>query len=224
MTKEKEELKQIPGFSQGVRVNSALRMIKLAAPICPNSAVVMERDQNGRLVAVAKGPDQQNCQLAGGEWWKDCASRGHDPYFRVLAWTTRKPVYETEDDGTVVMTNEKVILHKDRLPNIVQIPVAANIHNGKGVIDSMRKKGRIRLGDIGYAEVCQYRNCQKPIVETYKTKRYGNYCSFEHMALFVAREEGELLHYVEGQLQGPETQKIAKLRDRQLREVTAFVK
>jgi len=66
---EKKELQKLPGFSQGVRVNSSLRMLKMAAPICPNSKIEMERDRDGRLVPKEQGPDRMNCQLGGGEWW-----------------------------------------------------------------------------------------------------------------------------------------------------------
>ena len=206
-------LKKIPGFSQGVRTNSSLRMMKLAAPVCPNSRRVRQSD--GTFAEVG-----QNCQLAGGKWWEYCEEQGHDPYFRTHVW------YETVDDWdeeTGEMRGSKRIRHQDRYPNVVQVAVNRRINNGRGVVDSMTKKGRKRLADIGYEEVCQYRNCQKPIAV--KSKAFGGYCSTEHLALVGADDQEMALPQIEGVattfLVGGGN-KAAQDRRRMLREAVSF--
>ena len=75
----KEALKKVPGFTMGVRQNSSVRMVKLASPVCPYSKQEMERTPDGRWIPKMGGNQISNCQLAGGEWWKECEERGHDP-------------------------------------------------------------------------------------------------------------------------------------------------
>ena len=218
---EKKELKTIPGFSQGVRQNSAVRMMKLIAPVCPNSQVEWEDTPTGRR-KKSKGPDAQNCQLEGGQWWLRCEERGHNPYFQTVVWYTKHDVVNPE---TSLVTGTEKREHRLTRPNVVQVPISRRLHQGQGVRNSIANKGRKRLGDLGYAEVCQFRNCQKPVNPTCRSKAYGDYCSPLHLRLIAADAQGEPLHQVEGDalyLAGEYAERIQQLREKQLREAGAF--
>ena len=218
----KPKLKTIPGFSQGVRVNSAMRMMKLAAPICPNSKITMLRQPDGSYRPKDRGPQDQNCQLEGPQWWIACEARDHNPYYRTVVWYVEEDKYETDANGNDVMTGTKRIRHSTTFPNIVQVPIARRMHNGRGVIDSMRKKGRKRLGDLGYAEVCQFRNCQKPVDPKATSMAFGNYCSVEHLQLIAADAQAILLPQLTGPLEAGIEEQVAGKRARLLREAGAF--
>lgn len=222
-TPAQKELKTIPGFSQGVRENSQVRTIKMNSPICPKSKITMERGPDGNLRAKAQSAESQNCQLEGGEWWIACQERGHNPYFRVQEWTTIEPEYVEQEDGTLLLTGEKKFLHRELLPNIVQVPVNVRINQGIGARLSMENKGRRRLTEAGYAEVCQYRNCQKPVDAKYEKTRIGSYCSLYHLQLIAADERGEFLQQVAKVSVGPNSRRARQRRERQLREAAADV-
>src|SRR5687767_4561040 len=119
-TEGTKELEKLPGFSQGVRTNSAMRMVKLAAPICPNSQAEYEEGPDGKKRVKDKNPDTaQNCQMEGGEWWIECQEKGHNPYFRTRVWYTKQDTFETDENGDDVLTGTKTIRHELKLPNIV---------------------------------------------------------------------------------------------------------
>lgn len=205
----KEELKKIPGFSQGVRVNSAMRMIKLAAPVCPNSQRVKQSDGTFKEIG-------QNCQLAGGRWWEACEALGHNPYFTTTTY------YETVDikdeEGFITGTKKKPVTVTR--PNINQVPVARRMHSGRGAINSIERKGRKRLRDIGYEEVCQFRNCQRPIDPRCRSRAFGDYCSTEHLSLVAADQQSIMLPQVGG-FEGANLERVRQERAKELREAVA---
>lgn len=221
MPEAKKTLENIPGFSQGVRVNAAQRMIKMNRPICPNSKITMEFDERGKPV-VKETPVEQNCQLdeEGPNWWERCEARGHDPYFRTRTWyTIQDKLEETElPDGTkaLVKTGEYRIPHTAREPNLAQVAVNIRINNGRGVEDA-RRKGFRRLNDAGFKDVCQFRNCQKDITKAGTSRTYGSYCSREHLQLIAADAESILL--TQGALLPVDATRAQKKRQKQLREI-----
>lgn len=222
-TPAQEELKTIPGFSQGVRENSQVRTIKMNSPICPNSKITMERAPDGSLRAKPRSAQSQNCQAEGPGWWIKCEERGHDPYFREQTWTTVEPDYEEQKDGSLLLTGEKQYLHKEVLPNVVQVPASTRINQGIGAKLSVQNKGRRRLVEAGYEEVCQFRNCQKPVNPKYGDSMVGAYCSLIHLQLVAADERGEFLQQVAKIAVGPSSRRARQRRDKQLREAAADV-
>lgn len=227
------DLEKIPGYTQGTRVNSSLRTVTLAQPICPMSKIEMERNDKGDWVPK-KGPtdpNRQNCQLAGGAWWKDCMKKGHGemkgvpegygPYFREVVW------YVTEDDydnDTGEMVGTKRFRRRMVMPNLKQVPIAMRINSGLGPRRAIERKGCIRLGAIGYQEVCQYRNCQNPVDPDCVSQLYGSYCCTQELALIAAEQQGIALIRPSAELQGKDEPKFARERQKQLREAVAFAK
>lgn len=216
-TARKEELKVLPGFSQGVRDNAATRMITLARPICPYSKITIELDSNNRPVPI-KAPGPGNCQMEGGEWWVRCQEMGHDPYFTTYTWETSRPIIEQDDEGRMIKTGEEIIYHEEKRLNTAQVAQTLRHNNGMGVQDKMRTAGFRLLRDFGYAEVCQFRNCQKPVTPEGTSRKYGRYCSKEHLALIGAAAE-EIMLYSKQTPGGIEGSKALKKRERQLAEV-----
>jgi hypothetical protein len=220
MATQSEPLKKIPGFSQNVRLNSAMRTIKLNSPICPNSQAKYETTPEGKKVRVDRGLNEQNCQMGGGKWWIDCEARGHDPYFTSREWYTQEAVYETDEQGRELLVGQRRIRHSDRRPNVVQVPLARRMHSGQGVKNSMEKKGRRRLTEAGYEEVCQLRNCQNPVNKKWQTPAFGGYCSREHMEVVAADAQGLMLPQINGVTEGPQIEVVRQKRQRMLREAT----
>ena len=220
MAKAKESLK-LPGFSQGVRVNAAARMVTMAQPICPNSKLKMVKDENGKWVRSEE--QLQNCQMAGGQWWKMCEALGHDPYFRTRVWYERQDKLEEQEDGSLLVTGELRIKHEDKRLNVCQVAAHIRVNSGQGVRFKMQNHGFRLLSDFGYEEVCQFRNCQQPVTEAGKGKQgYGEYCGVEHLTLAAADAESVMLHYPSSVLNGEDIQKIQRARDKQLREVATI--
>jgi len=216
---DKKELKQIPGFSRGVQDGAAVRMLKMARPVCPNSQIPMERTADGRSwVPKDMGPTYVNCQAAKGEWWVQCEAAGHKPYERTVKWTTKEPIVEEDDKGRLVQTGEQLFYHEHVVPNIVQVAISIRINSGRGAQKAIEKKGYKRLKDIGYYEVCQFRNCQNPVSSSAKSKKYGNYCSVNHLQLICADAESVLLHYPSQILNGTDHSNVKREREKQLRE------
>jgi hypothetical protein len=202
-------------------------MIKLARPICPNSQIEMEW-RDGKYQRKDANPLQQNCQLAGGKWWEHCETLKHNPYVTTHTWTTTEPAFEGELDaegkptGRMIKTGDTTILHSSETPNFAQVAISIRINSGLGAEKAMRDKGYKRLKDVGYAEVCQFRNCQKPISDRAKSRKYGDYCSPEHLQLVAADQQGIMLHLVGTGLEGPLHERVADKREKQLREAAAF--
>jgi hypothetical protein len=215
------KLEKIPGLSRGVRVNSAQRMVKLNRPICPNSRTEYDIDRTGKVIPKPNPPDRMNCQEEGGEWWVRCEERGHNPYFSTRKWhTTQDKLEETElPDGTkaFVKTGEYLIPHEEKVPNIAQVAVNLRINSGEGAKRAVRMKGFRRLKDAGYEEVCQFRNCQKEVTKRGTSRKYGAYCSIEHLQLIAADQESIML--TQGAALPVDSQRAEQKRQKQLREI-----
>jgi hypothetical protein len=217
------KLEKIPGFSQGVRVNAAQRMLKMNRPVCPNSKVEMEWDRNGKPIAKEKGPDTQNCQMAGGRWWEACEAAGHDPYFMTRKWETKEDILEPEvkdgkPTGRLLKTGEAIIPHESRLPNLAQVAVSIRINNGRGALDAVNQKGFRSLKAAGFEDVCEFRNCQKPKTAIGTSRQYGGYCSKEHLQLIAADAESIML--TQGSLLPVDAKRAQQKRAAQLREIS----
>lgn len=209
---------KLAGFSQGVRPTAAARMITMARPICPKSKITVEIDSNGRPVPI-KSPGEPNCQLEGGEWWTLCEARGHDPYYTTYQWYTTEDIIETDSEGRLVKTGEQLYPHTEKRLNTAQVGAAVNINNGRGPREAIDKKGFRLVKDFGYEEVCQFRNCQKPITPEGTSRKYGRFCGKEHLSLIGTVAEEVTMPVVETKLAGFDTTKARKKRDRVLNEV-----
>jgi hypothetical protein len=220
---ERKKLLKMPGFSTDKRTNSSVRTIKLGRPICPFSKIEMEKDETGKWVAKQgpTDPDRQNCQKQGGRWWTDCEARGHDPYNREVVWYVTEEVYDP-DSGE--LTGSKRFRRSRKIPNFAQVAVATHLNSGKGARRAIENKGYKRLPEMGYEEVCQYRNCQDPISPEAVSQKYGSYCCVEELALVAAAEQGIMLHRPDSRLNGDEEDKVVRLREKQLMEAVAFAK
>ena len=214
--------KKMPGFDLGIRDNTAVRMLKMVRPICPNSKMEMEY-RDGRWVPKTNtDPNRQNCQLAGDEWWVACEALGHDPYHQTFTWTTTEPKFEQEPNGDMVKVGERTVLHTDKRANFAQVAITNRMNSGQGAIIAKNKKGFRRLADFNYEEVCQFRNCQKPIDRKARSRRFGDYCSKNHLALIAAAEQEILLTQLGFDLTQGDEQKSARKRQNQLREAIAL--
>jgi hypothetical protein len=190
MATVKQVLQKLGGFSQGVRVNGALRDIAVAQPICPKSQI-RGRVVNGQYEPPDIGPDDVDCQLARGEWWVGCEERGHDPYFRTVKLYTTVDITETDENGDTYVVGTKKKLREARVVNATSVSPDIGHSSGAGLRRKMKYKGYRRLSDLGIEEVCQYRACQKPPM--YTSPGFGDYCSLEHLNLVAARMAGEYL-------------------------------
>ena len=219
---EKKELKKIPGFSQGVRVNAAGRMVKMAVPICPNSKMEFISTPEGRRIPKQEtDPHRQNCQKLGHGWWKYCEEQGHDPYFTTKVWYEKVPDYGPDPDnpGDTILLKERTVKRETKYPNISQVAAYTHVNGGRGVIFSMERKGFKRLREIGYEEVCQFRNCQKEIKFTSKV---GQYCSQEHAALVAADAQSLFLLQYTGRFEAGAEMEAQQKRARGLIEASQF--
>lgn len=222
----RKALEKLPGYSMGVRDNAAVRMVKLARPICPNSKISMVKDSDGKW--VPRELQLPNCQLAKGTWWIDCEARGHEPYFTNRVWYEVQDRLETEIDPVTgeefeTVTGQKRIKHVNRYPNIAQVSLSIRHNSGRGAEFKIARHGFKRLGELGFEEVCQFRNCQVAVSKPGHGGVYGNYCGREHLMLAAADQESVMLHMPEASLNGEEFEKVKKLRRKQLREAITDV-
>ena len=72
------------------------------------------------------------------------------------------------------------------------------INSGRGVDFRRTNHGYKYLSEMDFAEVCEMRNCQKPVRYT---SNYGEYCSKNHAALCGADALGTNLQYVHSDFQ-----------------------
>jgi hypothetical protein len=124
----------------------------------------------------------------------------------------------TDAEGFVTGTKKKPV--EVTRPNIVQVPLARRMHSGNGVKNSMEKKGRRRLADFGFAEVCQLRNCQNEVQKKYTSPAFGGYCSYEHMAVVAADAQEIMIPQLNGITEGTRIGQVRQKRDKMLREAT----
>ena len=218
MVEKKAPLKELPGWSQGVREGSAIRMRKMVQPICPFSQKEYEQTPEGRLIERRSAGVQPNCQKRGGAWWGDCEAAGHDPYNRTRVWYSKRDIFETDADGEQVKTGERTVRHEDKIPNIAQVAAHIRVNSGRGPQYKHDQHGFRFLHEAGFAEVCEMRNCQKPAtVETV----YGNYCTKGHAALVGADGLGMRVTQLNGQFgQGHEVE-IRLKRQQQLEQAAS---
>lgn len=216
MASAKEVLATLPGYSQGVRAGAALRDVTVGQPVCPKSQI-RGKMVNGNYEPPEIGPGDENCQLAGGEWWVECEAKGHDPYFRTIVVYRTVDIEETDENGDVFVVATKKKKTEARVVNATQVSPSIMHNSGMGLARKMRYRGFKRLRDLGFAEVCQYRGCQKE--PTYRSAGLGDYCSLEHLNLVAAREEQQFLTQtdVQGLNAGYEVQSARKRR-KQLQE------
>ena len=218
----KEELKKLPGFSQGVRDSSSIRMVKMMQPICPYSQFEIDVTPEGKLIPRREpSPERQNCQKEGRGWWDKCVDRGHDPYFRTRVWYSKKDIYEEDPDtGEQVKTGERTVRHEEKKPNIAQVPAHMRVNSGRGPRLSYANKGFRMLKEFGFADVCEYRNCQH---EVKVTSSYGKYCSRKHAALSGADAIGTPITQIPGRFDEGMEDQIATKRQRQLQEAAETI-
>jgi hypothetical protein len=212
--------KKLRGFNRGVTLNRAVRMVTMAAPICPNSQVKVEI-RDGRVQPAPLDPTKPNCQLQGGRWWEECEAKGHDPYYTTKHYTIDEPVYE-DQNGERVMVDMKRVWKEDKYLNAVQVAQGTRHNSGQGVRRAVNLKGRKFLPAMGHEEVCQYRNCQNPVDFHYRSKIFGDYCGEDHYKHVAAAEQGEFLHLMNTGLAPEAEQRIRRARAEQLQRASAF--
>jgi hypothetical protein len=180
----------------------------------------MVKDSEGKWVASEEQPE--NCQLSDVfGWWDRCLEKGHNPYWTVRTWYEPVDIIEEDEDGAQYVTGQKRIKHTVTRPNIAQVAVHIRVNSGQGAVNKIRNYGFKRLSEIGFNEVCQFRNCQKALDPKYSGRNFGSYCSFDHLSLIAADTEGIMLHYPNQLINGGEYEKIRKARTKQLREAVA---
>lgn len=187
MATKQSEKKTIPGFSQGVRRNAAIRTIKMVQPICPNSKVDMLRGPDGKPYRNPEpDPNRRSCQEERDEngnsiigWWRKCEELGHNPYFTTRVWFSEEDEYD--EAGEYTGTKKK--RHTSVYPNVTQVAAHTRVNSGRGPLIKMRASGFKRLADIGYEEVCQFRSCQKPVTVV---SAVGEFCGNDHAYLCAA--------------------------------------
>jgi hypothetical protein len=212
--------KKLRGFNRGVTTNRAVRMVTMAAPICPNSGIKVEI-RDGRVQPAPLDPTKPNCQLQGGMWWTECEAKGHDPYYTTKHFTISEPVYE-EQDGEKVMVDMKTVWKEDKYLNTVQVAQGTRHNSGQGVRRAVALKGRRFLPAMGHEEVCQYRNCQNPVDFHFRSKTFGDYCGEEHYLHIAANEIGEYLPQLNTGLAPEQESRIRRNRLEALRKSGAF--
>lgn len=79
---------------------------------------------------------------------------------------------------------------EDGQPHLKQVAFEMKINSNSGLDRAIRKGGRLPE-DVGLKPYCQYRDCWSQDVK-YKT-RWGDYCSRDHAALVILREEEQVV-------------------------------
>lgn len=213
---KKARLKDIPGWSAGVRENASIRMVKMVQPICPFSQKTYDTTPEGRVVERRDEGAQPNCQRAGGQWWIDCEARGHNPYMRKRIWYSKQDIYDTEaSTGEQVKTGERTVRHEDDMPNIAQVAAHIRVNSGRGPEFKHTNHGFRYLAEMGFAEVCEMRNCQKPITVD---SVFGKYCSMNHAALCGADGIGTKVTQIPGTFDQGNEIEVRLKRQGQLRQ------
>ena len=93
----KQDLKEIPGWSQNVRDNAAIRMKTMIRPVCPHSQKEYYETPEGKVLERRNPGAEPNCQTRGGQWWVECERLGHNPYFRERKWYSKDDIFETDE-------------------------------------------------------------------------------------------------------------------------------
>jgi hypothetical protein len=215
-TATKEPLKTLPGHSTNTRhPDLGIKDIILAMPICPKSQI-RGRFVNGRYEPPVIGPEDVNCQLEGGMWWRRCErDRGHDPY-----WTTRqrrvtKTTIVKDADGDSVPQDKEIII-EDRMLNVTSVSNSTRVNSGGGVTWKKRYFGFRDISEFGYEEVCHLSRCQKPI--TIVNKAYGSFCTQAHLEVAAAEEEEKIIPRTAHEFAKGEERAVARAKRKALKE------
>jgi len=193
---EKPELKQLRESRIGVKEAMSYRRLVMVRPICPlDDNETRRRVVNGEVVEVPNPnyTGEPNCQrtFAGAVgWWDYCTEQGHDPYFTTKRVTLEEEQEEEQPDGTVLITGTSRKKMKIRALNTVSVAAHTRVNSGQGPAIAHQVKGYRTLPEMGYAPVCDYRNCE---MKVQKATRYGNFCSDRHARLVGADVEGIFL-------------------------------
>jgi hypothetical protein len=211
----KPKLKRLPGATSGVREGANVRMVKLMRPICPNSKITLKKGPDGELTPVPLAAGEVNHQKGNRRgWWEDCAEAGHEPYYTKREWPVPRPKITINEDGEKIQDGIVYVLNEEIRPNVAQVAIGARYNSGKSASIAIERKGFRRLGDFGYEEVCQYRNCENPV--TVDTSA-GGYCSKVHAQLVAADLQGVALMNANFGYVGDPSKWVNK-RQQQLRE------
>lgn len=81
-------------------------------------------------------------------------------------------------------------LTEDGNSNLRQVAVEMKVNSQTGLERAFRKGARLPE-DVGLKPFCQYRDCWSQNIK-FKT-RWGDYCSREHAALIILREEEQVV-------------------------------
>ena len=180
-----KKLESLPQRQMGVRESANVRMKKMARPVCP---IQDDPDKPGYT-------GEPNCQRLHNNypgWWDYCANQGHDPYFsKVPAKTVTENILSDKEgeEGLIIGRRERQVGGGKKL-NMVQVVIDTRHNSGRGERYSKGLKGRKELSEFGYAEKCEYRNCE---IDAKLQTRYGMFCNDRHARLIGAAVEGMML-------------------------------
>lgn len=177
----KQKLTSVKGISLA-HSNRALRVLKMLQPIHPECQFPLRR-----------------------EWWKACEEAGHEPYVTRQEVEVKVPVYGEDEDGDLVLIEEKVKKKVVTHPNITQVALTRSINDGRGPERFAKEKGFRQLEEMGFAPLCQMLNCW---LEATITTPWGEFCGRNHARLVAAAEDGVALEVLD-----------RRKRDRQLRAI-----
>jgi len=180
-----------PFHDGAVSENAAIRMIRMAIPLCPIDDTPEIKQRDGSYKPNPNFTGELNCQQAYkfnnmGRWDVDkCVELGHNPYYS----TFRRPILEEvlDDDGYVIDTRTRYKVEK-RL-NVIQVS-DNNRHSSGLEVQLALARGCKFLEDFGMSPPCEFRNCSRPqMIDT----RYGKFCSERHARLVGADKQQKLL-------------------------------
>ena len=177
----------LPQLQIGVREGGNIRMKKMARPICP----VVDDPESPKYTG------EPNCQRMHNNypgWWDYCANQGHEPYFTVKKKTVKEDV--EAEDGSGLVTGERKRVLTTRKLNMVQVAIGTRFNSGHGERYSRDLKGRKTLSEFGYAEKCEFRNCE---LDAKLKSKYGMFCGDRHARLIGADVEGLMLSVKKGE-------------------------
>jgi len=208
---------RLPGASGAGRFpDFGLKDVILAQPICPKSQI-RGKIVNGHYEPPEIGPEDMNCQLLGGMWYKECEAKGHEPYWSTRNRIVTRVTYKVDEEGDKIPI-EKRVLVEDRMLNVTGVSSSTRLGSGQSVRWKKRYFGFRNISDFGYGEVCHLSRCQQPVKMV--NRQLGAFCSQLHMQL-AAVEENEIAliradHKYAEDVTGSQT-KAQRRRRRQLR-------
>jgi hypothetical protein len=208
---------RLPGASGAGRFpDFGLKDVILAQPICPNSQI-RGKMVNGHYEPPEIGLEDMNCQLLGGQWYKVCEEKGHDPYWSKRNRIVTRTTFTVDEEGDKIPV-EKRVLVEDKVLNVTGVSSSTRLGSGQSVRWKKRYFGFRNITDFGYSEICHLSRCQQPVKLV--SRQYGAYCSQLHLQL-VAVEENEIAliraeHKFAEDVTGSQT-KAQRRRRRQLR-------